>query len=107
MFHRMNVLRASLPDAPEQQKPSCSLVIPTTDERPGGNAPHADHPHEDSLHSRLAVLLDGIGDAFYSLDRDWRFTSLNRAAKDYFGVTGQGLLGRVIWDVFPHSEGTD
>ncbi|WP_165820045.1 sensor histidine kinase [Microvirga sp. KLBC 81] len=57
--------------------------------------------------ARLSELLEGIGDAFYSLDREWRFSYINRAAEVYFG-TGRGeMLGRMIWDVFPSSVGTE
>jgi PAS domain S-box-containing protein len=56
---------------------------------------------------RLAVILEGIGDAFYALDRDWRFTYINRAAESFYGIPRDEMLGRVIWDIFPWSEGTD
>jgi PAS domain S-box-containing protein len=56
---------------------------------------------------RLAVILEGIGDAFYALDRDWRFTYINRAAEAFYGIPRDEMLGRVIWDIFPWSEGTD
>jgi PAS domain S-box-containing protein len=59
------------------------------------------------VESRLAVILEGIGTAFYSLGHDWRLTYINRAAQEYFGIPAQDMLGRVIWDVFPDSEGTD
>ncbi|MBB3018618.1 PAS domain S-box-containing protein [Microvirga lupini] len=62
---------------------------------------------EAKVNAQLAVILEGIGDAFYSLDAHWRFSYINRAAEAYFGLPRQAMLHRVIWDVFPESEGTD
>ncbi len=61
---------------------------------------------EAKVEARLATLLEGIGDAFYALDQEWRFTYINRAAESYFGLPRQDMLGRNIWEVFPESEGT-
>nr|WP_246216009.1 HWE histidine kinase domain-containing protein [Microvirga makkahensis] len=100
----MNVPRSALPASPDQQRISGALVIPDDDGPSRG-------PISDAKdHGRLAVLLEGIGDAFYSLDGEWRFTYINRAAQEHFGAPAPSMLGRVIWDVFPHSphsEGTD
>lgn len=62
---------------------------------------------DTDLDARLCELLEGIGDAFYSLDKDWRFSYINRAAEIYFGISRKELLGRMIWDVFPSSVGTE
>ncbi|MCB5176307.1 sensor histidine kinase [Microvirga lenta] len=59
------------------------------------------------VEARLSVILEGIGDAFYSLDGDWRFTYINRAAETFYGMPRDEMLGRVIWDLFPWSEGTE
>lgn len=59
------------------------------------------------VNAQLHAVLEGIGDAFYALDRDWRFTYVNRAAESYYGCNREVLLGRVIWDVFPWSQGTE
>ncbi|MGH8327870.1 MAG: ATP-binding protein, partial [Steroidobacteraceae bacterium] len=53
-----------------------------------------------------AVLLESITDAFFALDRDWRFTYVNQRALDYYGKSRNELLGRSIWDVFPAAAGT-
>lgn len=53
-----------------------------------------------------AVLLESITDAFYALDRAFRFTYLNKRALSHFGRTHDELLGKVIWDVFPATRGT-
>ncbi|RDI58690.1 sensor histidine kinase [Microvirga subterranea] len=70
--------------------------------------PQMPHPSAvGNADSRLAVVLEGIGDAFYALDRDWRFTYINRAAETFYGIPREEMLGRVIWDLFPWSEGTE
>jgi PAS domain S-box-containing protein len=56
---------------------------------------------------RIDDLLEGIGEAFYALDRDWRFITFNRAAERYFGRPRETMLGRRIWDLFPWTEGSD
>ena len=61
------------------------------------------HTVEAKVNARMAVLLEGIGDAFYSLDEHWRFSYINRAAETYFGLSRHALLHRVIWEVFPES----
>jgi len=62
---------------------------------------------EAKVNAQLAVVLEGIGDAFYSLDAHWRFGYINRAAETYFGLPRQAMLHKVIWSMFPESEGTD
>jgi PAS domain S-box-containing protein len=53
-----------------------------------------------------AALLESITDAFFALDREWRFTYVNQRALDYYGKGRDELLGRSIWDVFPVAAGT-
>ena len=57
--------------------------------------------------SALQVELDRISDGFLTYDHDWRFTYLNRAAEAYFGRGRGELVGRVAWEVFPESVGTE
>ncbi|NJO20087.1 MAG: GAF domain-containing protein [Spirulinaceae cyanobacterium RM2_2_10] len=47
-------------------------------------------------------LLDGLADAFFTLDPAWCFVALNQAAEEFWGQSRQQLLGRCIWDSFPH-----
>ena len=42
------------------------------------------HTVEAKVNAQLSVLLEGNGDAFYSLDANWRFSYINRAAETYF-----------------------
>jgi len=98
--------------SPDQQKSSSDLIITNAFAMPQGVIGDAllqaiAQSVEAKVEARLAVILEGIGDAFYTLDGEWRFTYINRAAQTSFGVPAQDMLGRVIWEVFPHSEGTE
>lgn len=56
---------------------------------------------EAEVEARLAVILEGIGDAFCALDGEGRVIVLNRAAESTFGIPRQKLLGRTIWEALP------
>jgi PAS domain S-box-containing protein len=53
-----------------------------------------------------ATLLESITDAFYAVDRQWRFTYVNQRALDYYGKERAELLGKRLWDVFPMTRGS-
>ena len=53
-----------------------------------------------------AALLESMTDAFYALDREFRFTYLNQRTLEHFGATRERLLGNVLWDVVPMIRGT-
>lgn len=56
---------------------------------------------------RTSAILESIADTFYSLDDQWRFTTVNPAAeKAPFGRPSGELLGRVIWELYPGLVGT-
>ena len=50
---------------------------------------------------RVSRVLEAMPAAFYSLDREWRFTHLNAEAEKLLGRTREDLLGRVVWEAFP------
>jgi len=55
---------------------------------------------------KIVTILESITDLFYSLDREWRFTDINRQTLERFGKTREELLGKVIWEVFPATVGS-
>lgn len=55
---------------------------------------------------RIISLLESITDGFYSLDREWRFIYMNRAAERISQRSREELLGKSIWDAFPESINT-
>jgi len=51
--------------------------------------------------ARLTEVLDAMGDAFYVVDRDWRFLLVNASHERLTGKARAETLGHVVWDVFP------
>jgi PAS domain S-box-containing protein len=60
----------------------------------------------ERIGERLVRTLENVTDAFYTLDREWRFTYVNREAERVQQKTRAELLGRVVWEVFPEAVGT-
>ncbi len=56
---------------------------------------------------RLETLLSSINDAFFVLDRDWRFTYVNDRLCQMLGMQPEELLGRNNWELFPDTVDTD
>ena len=54
----------------------------------------------------LTTILDGIGDGFYALDRDWRIILFNNEAARHFRRARDEMLGRVLWEAVPGSRET-
>ncbi len=51
---------------------------------------------------RLQETLNSITDAYFALDREWRFLELNTIAEDqYFRRPASDLIGRVKWEILP------
>jgi PAS domain S-box-containing protein len=50
---------------------------------------------------KLRTVLETITDLYYTLDREWRFTELNRQAEARFRKSRKELIGKVIWEVYP------
>ncbi len=70
---------------PRKASPVVHHSVPS--EPAPGSAP--EQPTED--------ILDGIGEAFLSFDREWRITYFNRACEEFFGVPREQALGAVVW----------
>ncbi|MDB5801289.1 MAG: hypothetical protein JWL63_2228 [Rhodocyclales bacterium] len=49
---------------------------------------------------RATEILESITEGFFSLDRAWRFTYLNREAENILDRTRSDLLGKSIWDEY-------
>ncbi|MBG1260546.1 GAF domain-containing protein [Nostoc commune] len=61
----------------------------------------AAHAESESARIRIANLLESITDAFFALDKKWRFTYINGQAELLLQKTQNKLLGQSIWEVFP------
>ncbi len=59
------------------------------------------------LVERLTNTLESITDAFYTLDREWRFTYVNGHAAELLQRDREELLGRVYWEEFAPVIGTE
>ena len=56
---------------------------------------------------RARTILESITDAFCALDRDWRFVYANRQAEALLGRSAGDLLGKVHWEEYPATLGTE
>ena len=63
------------------------------------------HPAPD-LEAELATILEGIGEGFYAVDREWRFRRFNSEAARHFGRSPHEVLGRNLWETFPGARET-
>jgi PAS domain S-box-containing protein len=58
--------------------------------------------------SRLAEsILESITDAFFALDREWKFTYVNRQAYRVLGRSPGDLIGQTLWDAYPGLVGSE
>jgi PAS domain S-box-containing protein len=53
------------------------------------------------LAERLETTFESLTDGFYTLDRNWRFTYVNREAERLLVQATGELLGRQVWERFP------
>jgi PAS domain S-box-containing protein len=66
--------------------------------------------HEDlqQANDRLRQTLESVTDAYYAVDREWRFVEMNPVAeRDVFARPAAELLGRVMWEEYPHLVGSE
>ena len=60
---------------------------------------------ERSSDARVARVLETMSAAFYSLDREWRFSYVNAEAERLLQRPREELLGRTVWELFPGTVG--
>lgn len=54
---------------------------------------------------RIQAILDSTPDSFFALGNDWRFTYLNKHAREQMRLLGkepESLIGKVLWDEYPN-----
>ena len=56
---------------------------------------------------RATEILESINEGFFALDRNWRFTYLNREAQSILGRSPGDLIGTVIWEVYSGLAGSE
>jgi PAS domain S-box-containing protein len=55
---------------------------------------------------QISDILESITDAFFALDREWRFTYLNGKAEQFIGRRREELIGWNVWEELPELAGT-
>jgi PAS domain S-box-containing protein len=58
------------------------------------------HADSKSSSDRQAIILDSINDGVFTVDRQWRITSFNRAAEQITGVKRKQAIGKPCCEVF-------
>jgi PAS domain S-box-containing protein len=56
--------------------------------------------------AELVTILEGIGEGFYAVDREWRIRRFNSEAARHFQRAPQEVLGRTLWEAFPGARET-
>jgi PAS domain S-box-containing protein len=59
------------------------------------------------VRDRTARLLETMADAFFRLDRDWRFSYVNSQAEKLLFRGREELLGHSLWTEFPEALGSE
>lgn len=73
---------------------------------PDSQSPVSDTVAALLTESGLNTILDGIGDGFYAVDRDWRIILFNAEAERHFRRPAGEVRGRKLWDLFPTARDT-
>jgi PAS domain S-box-containing protein len=60
-----------------------------------------------STNEQLANILESITDGFVAVDRQWRYTYVNQKAEQILQKNQTELLGKNMWEVFPHAIGSN
>jgi PAS domain S-box-containing protein len=53
-----------------------------------------------------ANVLESTPDCYLAVDRDWRLVLVNKASEEFWVLSRREVLGRSIWEIFPHLPGT-
>ncbi|GEL11167.1 hypothetical protein FGL01_19060 [Flavobacterium glycines] len=63
---------------------------------------HASKSHE----LQIREILGSISDAFYAVDKNWKFTYFNKEAENLLCKKADDVLGKNIWELFPTGANT-
>lgn len=58
------------------------------------------------LELQIREILGSISDAFYTVDKNWKFTYFNKEAENLLLKKAEDVLGKNIWELFPASADT-
>ena len=62
---------------------------------------------EQAARERATDILESISDAFFAVDREWRFTYVNRRAEELWAISREDLLGKNLWEEFPQAPDSE
>ncbi len=62
---------------------------------------------EKEARRQASEVLESINDAFFAVDRDWRFTYVNHRAEEFWSRSRKDIIGKKMWDELPQAVGTD
>jgi PAS domain S-box-containing protein len=62
---------------------------------------------EQKRSREVIEVLESITDGFFAVNRDWRFTYVNKRAAENVGLKPRELVGQDLWTTFPGIVGTD
>ena len=85
-------------------------TVPDPDAVPGAPPPDGRRDaaaERRAADRRLAAVVEGMGEAFLSLDAQWRVTYANREACRLSGASRAALLWRDHWQQWPETGGTE
>jgi PAS domain S-box-containing protein len=60
----------------------------------------------ESSYKQINDIVESIQEYFYTIDRNWNFTYVNKKAADLLGYEPNALVGKNIWKIFPRVKGT-
>lgn len=83
----------------EGQEQNCSFVRDFSERK------RAEEEIRNSA-ARITSILESITDAFFTLDKDWRFAYVNQQAEHLLQRSGKELLGKNIWQEFSPAVGS-
>ena len=58
---------------------------------------------EETIENQTRIILDSIADGVFTVDKDWKITSFNHAARKITGIRKEEAIGRYCWEVFKAS----
>lgn len=58
------------------------------------------------LELQIREILGSISDAFYAVDKNWKFTYFNKEAENLLLKKAEDVLGKNIWQLFPATANT-
>jgi PAS domain S-box-containing protein len=58
---------------------------------------------KQQIENYTQIIIDSIADGVFTVDKDWKITSYNRAAEKITGIGKDDAIGRYCWEVFKAS----